>query len=238
MIHFSDNRARLMERVMYVRKKMGEDIPVLDEDNLLHPRESKKLNRFEVQAVRLAEDFAEAMKLDEFDVPEHLKILFDILFLLSQGYSVAHTAKELGIDEEDVVLAKMAFIINGEPMLDKEMGPDDLARDLRVDVQRMINAGYTAKEIMERTGVEPLILVKMLRKRTYRTNTTLQPCWNCKNAVPTNADADGIPRGCSWSISLKPVEGWTAQETGERSYKIKKCPEFVPEDYLDGYLEE
>lgn len=45
-------------------------------------------------------------------------------------------------------------------------------------------------------------------------------CWDCKNATG----------GCSWADVLKPVEGWTAQETvkdDDVSYLVKDCPKFV-----------
>lgn len=55
-------------------------------------------------------------------------------------------------------------------------------------------------------------------------------CISCINAVPTK---DGT-RGCSWSRSLKPVEGWTAEKhrktyTGgymDITYMVTECPEY------------
>lgn len=51
-----------------------------------------------------------------------------------------------------------------------------------------------------------------------------QLCWRCKNACGK----------CSWSRELQPINGWDAEpvmvEDGEgniRSYKIKKCPEYI-----------
>lgn len=56
-------------------------------------------------------------------------------------------------------------------------------------------------------------------------------CWCCKHAVP---DAEG-ERGCSWSISHKPVKGWKIAENAKYktadgreipSYKVSECPKF------------
>lgn len=59
-------------------------------------------------------------------------------------------------------------------------------------------------------------------------------CWTCANAVP---DRDGL-RGCTWSRSGEPVEGWKARKSRLRvqtkyknaktkyvtSYEVRKCP--------------
>jgi hypothetical protein len=45
------------------------------------------------------------------------------------------------------------------------------------------------------------------------TNASL--CWKCINAVPNR---DGTI-GCSWTINLKPVKGWEAEESF-REYKV------------------
>lgn len=50
-------------------------------------------------------------------------------------------------------------------------------------------------------------------------------CWACKHAVPTS---DGL-RGCSWSRTHRPVEGWEATPTEVdiyTSYLVTSCPEF------------
>lgn len=59
-------------------------------------------------------------------------------------------------------------------------------------------------------------------------NPTL--CWYCQNAVP------GGGRGCSWSRSFKPVDGWDAEPTQRAvsgqdpdSYRVADCPEFIPD---------
>lgn len=62
-------------------------------------------------------------------------------------------------------------------------------------------------------------------------------CWSCKNACG----------GCSWSKSLKPVEGWVAEETRivrhyrykkvgtngkafrDKSYRVEACPLYQKE---------
>lgn len=49
-----------------------------------------------------------------------------------------------------------------------------------------------------------------------------QLCFSCKNACG----------GCSWSKTFTPVDGWEAKEckiprTNIKTYKIKKCPEYV-----------
>lgn len=52
-------------------------------------------------------------------------------------------------------------------------------------------------------------------------------CIHCGNACG----------GCSWSDSLTPVEGWTAEETvgydGIRSWRVIDCPEKAPDRRLD-----
>ena len=53
-------------------------------------------------------------------------------------------------------------------------------------------------------------------------------CWGCKNACG----------GCAWSRDFKPVEGWEADKTTVkcdngivyRSYHVKSCPEYNPDD--------
>lgn len=56
-------------------------------------------------------------------------------------------------------------------------------------------------------------------------------CWWCVNAVP---DTDG-KKGCEWSRSRKPVEGWEAKKqmkidyrTREYkvAYRVDDCPKF------------
>ncbi len=56
-------------------------------------------------------------------------------------------------------------------------------------------------------------------------------CWDCENAVPNKKG-----RGCSWSMSFEPVEGWDAERSdlnmqnrkqGDiESYIVKSCPLF------------
>lgn len=51
-----------------------------------------------------------------------------------------------------------------------------------------------------------------------------QLCWWCAHAVP-----DGV-YGCSWSMNLEPVEGWTATPStnnGAETWSVKDCPEFL-----------
>ncbi len=60
-------------------------------------------------------------------------------------------------------------------------------------------------------------------------------CLNCRNAVPCGE------RGCSWSRSFIPVEGWVARPTvylsysahGRRtlmhSFAVRSCPLFLPD---------
>lgn len=52
-------------------------------------------------------------------------------------------------------------------------------------------------------------------------------CWDCANA--TNS-------GCSWSMALIPVDGWTAEKDtlstnykDNVSYLVIDCPEFIPD---------
>jgi hypothetical protein len=58
-----------------------------------------------------------------------------------------------------------------------------------------------------------------------KTKRTL--CWDCANA--TNS-------GCSWSASLIPVDGWTAEKDilstnykDNETYLVIDCPEFIPD---------
>lgn len=53
-----------------------------------------------------------------------------------------------------------------------------------------------------------------------------QLCWTCQNACG----------GCSWSLSLTPVEGWTATPSAIKSvkkdvptYHIEECPQYIPD---------
>ena len=49
-------------------------------------------------------------------------------------------------------------------------------------------------------------------------------CWECEKTCG----------GCSWSREFKPVDGWEAVETtdctGDKSFLVRKCPEFVREN--------
>lgn len=66
-------------------------------------------------------------------------------------------------------------------------------------------------------------------------------CWTCRNAVPKMANGKYIC-GCSWSVRLDPVKGWTAEKDVKNqrseSYRMEtwhvlKCPEYeadIPED--------
>lgn len=50
-------------------------------------------------------------------------------------------------------------------------------------------------------------------------------CWDCKNAL----------LGCSWAKDFEPVKGWKARKTPKTitkpsSYKVYKCPEFMPDE--------
>ncbi len=62
-------------------------------------------------------------------------------------------------------------------------------------------------------------------------NKDTQLCWKCKRATG----------GCGWSRSGKPIKGWDAEkvtlkdlEGDIRTYKIKKCPLFLPDDIRQG----
>lgn len=56
----------------------------------------------------------------------------------------------------------------------------------------------------------------------------MQLCWDCKNACC----------GCSWSLTGKPIPGWTATKVtnkdGLQTYAITDCPEFVRDAYSGG----
>ena len=62
---------------------------------------------------------------------------------------------------------------------------------------------------------------KMARRRQIEDD---QPCWTCSKACG----------GCDWSKKFKPIKGWDAEpmivkdkEGYIRSYRIKKCPEYI-----------
>lgn len=58
-------------------------------------------------------------------------------------------------------------------------------------------------------------------------------CWTCENAVP-KMEKGKLVCGCSWSMHLKPVDGWTAEKSvknenhGNRleTWCVKKCPKY------------
>ena len=50
-------------------------------------------------------------------------------------------------------------------------------------------------------------------------------CWDCKNAL----------LGCSWAKDFEPVKSWKSRKTPKTitkpsSYKVYKCPEFIPDE--------
>ena len=49
-------------------------------------------------------------------------------------------------------------------------------------------------------------------------------CWDCANSVS---------KGCEWARKLKPVKGWTADET-KQGYLVRDCPEFIRDSYEQG----
>lgn len=65
--------------------------------------------------------------------------------------------------------------------------------------------------------------------------TVQQPtlCWSCRNAVPKIAGGKYIA-GCSWSIHLVPVKGWTAKKNVKwgrggahlETWNVQDCPEY------------
>lgn len=66
-------------------------------------------------------------------------------------------------------------------------------------------------------------------------------CWKCRNAVPKISGGKYIA-GCSWSIKLEPVKGWTARKSVKRgrngsfleSWNVKACPEYEADRSEDG----
>ena len=73
--------------------------------------------------------------------------------------------------------------------------------------------------------------------------TVQQPtlCWSCRNAVPKVVDGKYIA-GCSWSIKLEPVKGWTAKKSVKRgqgggrleTWHVQDCPEYEADRSEDG----
>lgn len=61
-------------------------------------------------------------------------------------------------------------------------------------------------------------------------------CWRCRHAVPRIENGRYV-RGCSWSIQLKPVDGWTATPVKKhentcqemRTWRVLACPNFAPD---------
>lgn len=78
-------------------------------------------------------------------------------------------------------------------------------------------------------------------------------CWSCRNAVPRMVNGKYIC-GCSWSLHLEPVEGWTAEKSIKNAnsenrrietWNVQDCPEYEedrPDDAIcnhdcdDGYI--
>lgn len=67
-------------------------------------------------------------------------------------------------------------------------------------------------------------------------------CWTCRNSVPKMANGKYIC-GCSWSVRLEPVKGWTAEKSIKNANSANKietwnvldCPEYKedkPEDMV------
>ena len=58
-------------------------------------------------------------------------------------------------------------------------------------------------------------------------------CWSCRNAVPKMVNGKYVC-GCSWSIHLEPVNGWTAEKSIKKPYSddptetwhVLDCPEY------------
>ena len=58
-------------------------------------------------------------------------------------------------------------------------------------------------------------------------------CWTCRNAVPKMVNGKYIC-GCSWSVHLRPVKGWTAEKSIKKSshankietWNVLDCPEY------------
>ena len=58
-------------------------------------------------------------------------------------------------------------------------------------------------------------------------------CWTCRNAVPKIVNGKYIC-GCSWSVHLRPVKGWTAEKSIKNANSANKietwnvldCPEY------------
>ena len=64
-------------------------------------------------------------------------------------------------------------------------------------------------------------------------------CWTCRNAVPKMVKGEYVC-GCSWSVRLEPVKGWTAEKDVKspknnpiETWCVLECPEYEadrPED--------
>lgn len=73
-----------------------------------------------------------------------------------------------------------------------------------------------------------------LYREAARNKTQVGPslCLQCANIVPSPARGTG----CEWSVSDRPVPGWTAIECEFRispdniqtSYCVKQCPKYIP----------
>lgn len=69
-------------------------------------------------------------------------------------------------------------------------------------------------------------------------------CWSCKNAVPKIVGGKYV-QGCSWSVQLKPVEGWKAihsiknEKSGKpmETWHVEECPLYCSDKEKSGKSE-
>lgn len=67
-----------------------------------------------------------------------------------------------------------------------------------------------------------------------RPKYSMQLCWSCRNAVPTEDGACG----CEWSREFRPVPGWTAEALEKPGFgltwRITECPKYMMDPPREG----
>ena len=57
-------------------------------------------------------------------------------------------------------------------------------------------------------------------------------CWTCRNALPKIVNGKYIC-GCSWSVHLRPVKGWTAEKSIKNANSANKIEMLLKEIELE-----
>lgn len=97
-------------------------------------------------------------------------------------------------------------------------------------------------EFVVRSTSSRIYCSEACRSRSWSSATI---CWMCRHSVPKIQGGKYV-RGCSWSIHLEPVKGWTAEEVEKgagtnssfKTWRVKDCPHFQQETEADGLVPE